>query len=201
MLQRDIIKSDSFVRVRCGQFARIDNAVSPERTAGLRSIRNWFTSTAQLMKSVQVKLQSSQLDMHFRESLLELTPVCHPQLKPGGKLSYKAQPEKDRQPLWQLYNLCLPFITQAGERQLIELKGRLKYDDSTLFILWYSQSRLSPQHSYSFRIRVLEKWCRSPNLKDIHIYKEVSLLLIQESKMQVETCGRHRGKSYFPESV
>ena len=45
------------------------------------------------MKSVQVKLQSSRLDMHFGESLLELTSVCRPQLKPGGKLSYKAQHE------------------------------------------------------------------------------------------------------------
>lgn len=39
-LQCDVIKSDSFSRVRYGQPARIDNAVSPERAPGLRSIRN-----------------------------------------------------------------------------------------------------------------------------------------------------------------
>lgn len=93
------------------------------------------------MKSVQVKLQSSRLDMHFGESLLELTSVCRPQLKPGGKLSYKAQHERDRWPLWQLYSLCLPFITPAEESQLIELKRRLKLKKKkkkihiTLFIL------------------------------------------------------------------
>lgn len=33
-LQCDVIKSDSFNRVRCGQQARIDNAVSPEIVLG-----------------------------------------------------------------------------------------------------------------------------------------------------------------------
>lgn len=154
---------------RCGQVAHIDNAVSPERVLGLRSIRNWFTSTLRLMKSVQVKLQSSWLDMHFGESLLELTPVCRPQLKPGGKLSYKAQHERDRWPLWQLYSLCLPFITPAEERQLIELKRRLKwkknpyYSFHTLVIL----KKLSPMSAgemVPFKAR-LENFCHWPFTK------------------------------------
>lgn len=124
-LQCDVIKSDSFSRVRCGQPVRIDNAVSPEIELGLRSIQNWFTSTLRLMKSVQVKLQSSRLDMHFAEPLLELTSMCRPELKPGGKLSYKAQYERDRWPLWQLYSLCLPLITPAEESQSTELKRRI----------------------------------------------------------------------------
>lgn len=152
-LQCDVIKSDSFSRVRCGQPARIDNAVSHEIALGLRSIWNWFTSTLRLMKSVQVKLQSSRLDMHFGEPLLELTSVCRPQLKPGGKLSYKAQHEKDRWPLWQLYSLCLPFITAAEKSPLIELKRRLK--KSTLLFSYSCNLQVF------LRIRVLEKLCHS----------------------------------------
>ena len=151
-LQCDVIKSDSFSGVRCGQPARIDNAASPERATGLRSIRNWFTSTPRLMKSVQVKLQSSRLDMHFGESLLELTSVCRPQLKPGGKLSYKAQHERDRWPLWQLYSLCLPFITPAEESQSIELKRRTEKS-----ILLFSYSCNLEAGWVPLRIRVLEE--------------------------------------------
>lgn len=116
------------------------------------------------MKSVQVKLQSSRLDMHFRESLLELTSVCRPQLKPGGKLSYKAQHERDKWPLRLLYSLCLSFITPAEERQLIELKGRLKY---------FSYSCNLEAGWVLFRIGVPEKWChwntwKGPCLENCH---------------------------------
>lgn len=95
------IKSDSFSRVRCGQPALIDKSMSPEIALRLGSIQNWFTSTIQLMKSVQVKLQSSSFDMHLEESVLGLTSACCPQLKPGGKLSYKEPYERDGWPLWQ----------------------------------------------------------------------------------------------------
>lgn len=103
-LQCGVVKSGSFSEVSCGWPSRIDKAVSPETPPELWSIPHWFTSTLRLMKSIQVRLQSSPLVVNFGEFLLKLTSMCRPQTEPGEKLRHKGQKAKDT--LVSFHNFC-----------------------------------------------------------------------------------------------
>lgn len=141
-LQCDVIKSDFFNGVRCRSPTHIDNAVSHKLELELK---NWFTSTLRLMKSVQVKLQSSRLDTHFGELLLEFTFVCHCQLKSGGNLSYEAQDE-GKNDLCDSYTVCVCLsyfqLKKVSWTEETEVKIQI-----TLFISWGLLSLFENMHT------------------------------------------------------